>query len=185
MSVSQKPEYRRGGGDRRLLLAINPRGRLLGDVVDGIMDVGVTYSGTVARVDNMSRIEDPAQFYTNAELLERDEEVEAWYDSAYIMDDEGLEDRDAHEILRRVDMVEYVGGPLADIGRVHESLEDHDRDSTSYRLVLPLVSDYGSWTPENGPGEKDDWIRMSRLLESSPDNASKRLENAGLGDIDH
>ncbi len=184
MSVSQKPEYRHVGGDRRLLLAVNPRGRLLGDVVDRIMDVGVRYPGTVARVDNMSRIEDPAQFYTNAELLERDEEVEAWYDSAYIMDVEGLESMDAREMLRKVDMVEYVGGPLDDIGKVHDSLEKQDRDFTSYSLVMSLVSDYGGWTPEEGPIE-DDWITLSFLLEREPENARKRLENSGLEDIEH
>lgn len=180
-------EKKHGGNETNALMVMNPRDKVIGDRSDQVMRVAEGYSGEVYRLDNIERLEDPAEFYEKKEhLMDTIDEVADegehldpfWYDRAYLFDSGGLDSADQRGVTRESSTLEFIGGPLEDIATVVASLEAGGNDA-SYVLNRQLAFDYAGWNQEQGYVEEE--LRsLGDLLEVDEPSMRERLEHHRL-----
>lgn len=179
MSVNlNKNDY--GGDGEDVLLTVNPYYGILSDKSAAIIESGLEYGGETYRAINTDRIEDPAKFYRNEELISSErsshEFTQEWYDDNFIFDNQGFDELDRNA-LRAADSIELVGGPLEDIGTVVHSIGENQ----DYSIDKALTFDYAAVNEDQGY-VSEDLISIQSILDYSPETLDQRLERSGLTD---
>lgn len=174
-------------GEEATVIAVNPRPEVLGDkndlITDALIDTDVS-DQTVYRVDYFDDADSLSDYHERERKVQDDsfdpEYLEPWYDDAFILGRDGLDEVDCREILRDGDRFEFVGGMFSDIGSVKSSI-DEAANNASYVLNPNLVFDYTVW-PRNLAGyEEDELGSLEELLDKDREQTEERLSQNGLG----
>lgn len=175
---------RYGADEEVTVIAVNPRKNVLGDKTDLITDALVGTDLTVYRVDYFDDADSLGDHH-EMESRVQDETCEPgypepWYDDAFILGRDGLDEVDCRKILRKGSNFEFLGGMFSDIGSVRESI-DEVADEVSYVLNHDLIFDYIVW-PRNIAGyEEEELGSLRTLLEEDRDQTEERLSQNELG----
>lgn len=181
-----KSRDRDSDSDFDTLLVVNARSETMGDLNDLIVDFADGYDGEVYRIDFFDDSNNLGDFHSTeadleASLTEFYPDSVAWYDDAFILGHDGLDDVDCKDILREGKNLDIVGGALTDIALVVDSIEQRSRN-VSYNLREDLVFDHFIWQPGWNDDFNDELASLSELLTYDNFGTIQRLESLGLAE---